>query len=129
MEDHKCVKEGIVQFNLGSYTNPVCTTKKVSDQLGRLGKVWDDHDLLFRYCYYPGACATADTDEKIFKVSSPPAVYLQNGIAYTFPNATSDGAPRSDESGHARLVNVVGYFDRMWYGCASRRRRRYTRGR
>ena len=67
MKDHKCVKEGIVQFNLGSYTNPICTTKKVSDQSGRLGKVWDDHDLLFRYCYYPGACATADTDEKIFQ--------------------------------------------------------------
>jgi hypothetical protein len=67
--------------------------------------------------------------KSFFKGSSPPGVYLQNGIAYPFPNATTDSAPRSNESVHARLVNVVGYFDRMWYGCAPRRCRRHTRRR
>jgi len=35
--------------------------------MGRLKNFGDDHDLLFRYCYYPGACATVETDEIFFQ--------------------------------------------------------------
>ena len=63
MEDHKCVKQRVVQFDLGSYSNPVCTAKQVRDRTRHLGtKAEGEHDLLFRYCYCPEVGATASTD-------------------------------------------------------------------
>ena len=37
MEYHKCVKQRVVQFDLGSYSNPVCTTKKKKKKVSREG--------------------------------------------------------------------------------------------
>ena len=60
MEDHKCVKQGVVQFDLGSYSNPVCTARrKKSDQTVGNDSEEDEHDLLFRYHYCPKVGATA----------------------------------------------------------------------
>ena len=125
MKDHKCVEQGVVQFDLGSYANPVW--KLVSDELLE-HEAWDEHDLQFQYCCYPGAGATVDTDthEDFFQEfhHHQGHRYLQDGIADPFPDATSDGAPRSDECRHSRLVNVVGYFDGTWWCIAPRGCRR-----
>jgi hypothetical protein len=61
MEDYKCVKQGVVQLDLGSYPNPVCTAqRKRSDQtFGYESEAKDEHDLLFRYHYCPKVGATA----------------------------------------------------------------------
>ena len=64
MEDHKCVKQGIVQFDLGSYSNPVCTAKKeeVESDVWARKEAEGEHNLLFRYYYCPRVGATANTD-------------------------------------------------------------------
>jgi hypothetical protein len=76
-------------------------------------EAWDEHDLLFRHCYYPKGGATTDQDENYFQVfhHHQGHRYLQDGIADPFLDATSDGAPRGDQCWHSRLVNVIGYFD------------------
>jgi hypothetical protein len=63
MEDDKCIKQRVVQFDLGSYSNPVYTAKK-SERLDQTfgNEAKDEHDLLFRYYYCPGVGATASTD-------------------------------------------------------------------
>jgi len=52
----------------------LCESSLDTTSDGMLGdKAWDKHDLLFRYCYYPGGGATVNTDENFFSsVSSPP---------------------------------------------------------
>jgi hypothetical protein len=126
MEDHKCVKQRVVQFDLGSYSNPVCTAakKKGRDRIRRLGTrpTEDEHDLLFRYYYCPRVGATASTDVNLqIAFINGCLCYLQDGIADTFVDAACDGAPRSNKRRDARLVYVVGYFDRMGSGSIPRR--------
>jgi hypothetical protein len=118
MEDHKCVKQRVVQFDLGSYSNPVCTAAKRQEigirRLRTRPTPEDEHDLLFRYYYCPRVGATASTDVNLQIASVNGCLcYLQDGIADTFVDAACDGAPRSNKRRDARLVYVVGYFDRM----------------
>lgn len=125
MEDHKRVKQGVVQFDLGGYSNPVYTAKSKRSDQAFGNEAEDEHDLLFRYYYCPKVGATASTDVNLQIASIKGYLcYLQDGIADTLLDAACDGAPRSNKRPDAGLVYAVCYFDRMGSGSIPRRGRR-----
>ena len=70
------------------------------------------------------------TDENLQVTHQQHLLYLRDGIADSFLDATCNSAPRSNKCRDARLVYAIGYFDRTGLGGSPRRglaRRRESR--
>ena len=130
MEDDKCVKRRVIQFDLGSYSNPVWIAKNK----GIGSDVWERDggrtrpsisiSLLSKSgCHCEYGCEFTGPCHRRY------LCYLQDGIADTFLDAACYGAQRSDKRRDARLVYVVSYFDRMGSGASGVPRRALARRR
>jgi hypothetical protein len=62
MQDNKRVEQGVIQFNLSGYSDPICSEQKTDQTF--IVKARGEDDLLFQCCCCPGAVATGNVSEE-----------------------------------------------------------------